>query len=100
VSSHCCMLADFTCPRESSCNFFCCNCDFGCVGQLALARSLTLPSGVFKAVDSNGDGLLAQDEVKRHLASANASMDVEEFGKLDTNRNGFIDPVEFDKTLA
>lgn len=91
---------DMYCPQASSCNVFCCNCDYPCRGLPSLARSLVSAHSVFKSADSNGDGLLSQDEVKRHLASTNASANAEELGKLDTNRNGFIDPREFDKTLA
>jgi hypothetical protein len=87
------------------CNIFGCNCDGGCRTGRCSHQWGVSAADMFKTIDSNGDNRIniteANDWIK---AKGSTKLDVAKmeisFKEMDTNRNGVIDPGEFDSGLA
>lgn len=93
------------CCGEGSCNIFCCNCDGGCRSGCV---TCVLPSASaidrFRSVDENKDNKISLIELQNWLKKAKKKIDSKgaesEFAKVDVNKDGFIQPGEFDKAIA
>jgi len=103
-----CYCADGTigtpyCGYEA-CNFFGCACKGGC--RKASGRSLEVEREApgldefkaFKAIDTNGDGLIDKKEAKAGVKLV--SFDVETLQKIDLDKDGLISPQEFDDDIS
>ncbi|KAH7695328.1 hypothetical protein AAVH_37613 [Aphelenchoides avenae] len=91
----------------------CCNCDGGCRSHRSCPSTLPEPRGRragnlqgssaaldrFKAVDVNGDNVIDKQEMRSYFAAANVTVSDGDFFDADRNRNGFMDPHEFDLEL-
>ncbi|KAH7720603.1 hypothetical protein AAVH_11934 [Aphelenchoides avenae] len=84
VATECCGGNQYECCGVGRCNVFCCNCDDGCKPM---------------AVDANGDNALDKHEFKSYLTATNRTFITDGFDGLDVNRNGYVDPHEFDREL-
>ncbi|MFY9822223.1 MAG: hypothetical protein WAM82_12650 [Thermoanaerobaculia bacterium] len=97
------------CCATGSCNVFCCNCDGTCrtgpcmASPDAVASAATIDRFNSIDLDKSGGISLKEFEVWANHAGRyfESSEDLKKaFEKLDSNKNGIIDPGEFDKSLA
>ncbi len=89
-----------------SCNFFCCNCDGGCIKstlkQVATGTDpTTLTFTRFRAIDRNNKGWIDLEDTKAyaHIRAGDAISEAKAkaaFAKIDVNGDGRIDFKEFD----
>ncbi|KAF8368145.1 hypothetical protein PRIPAC_85974 [Pristionchus pacificus] len=105
---------------SGSCNVFCCNCDY-CGWPDPCPISRTDPFGYrlkrrvcnhsqaqlrFTSIDTDGDGLITEKEGRDFMMNGTSSAGVkraignEWFAEIDTNGDGFIQPGEFDYSVA
>ncbi|GMR51178.1 hypothetical protein PMAYCL1PPCAC_21373, partial [Pristionchus mayeri] len=96
------------CRSNSPCNIFCCNCDGPCRrNKRSINQCVSdVPDSLhyFTFIDSNGDGLISEEEGWAFFMNGSSSSGVkrgnEIGGWFTLNKDGFIQPREFDKTLA
>uniref|UniRef100_A0AC34G8R1 EF-hand domain-containing protein n=1 Tax=Panagrolaimus sp. ES5 TaxID=591445 RepID=A0AC34G8R1_9BILA len=113
-SAVCCDRDSITkCCGIGDCNIFCCNCDVGCnpLCNVEIGRKkresifeVLVAEHRFKKLDFNDDGVVSMKEALAFLQSSgrNSSKleeDTEWFSKMDANKNGFVEPSEFDRLL-
>jgi len=85
------------------CNFFGCNCKGGCrkakEGR-SLEENRDAPGleefKAFKAIDTNGDGLIDMEEASAGVVH----FDHEKVQEIDLDRDGKISPYEFDADIS
>lgn len=95
------------CCGYGGCNIFCCNCDGGCrTGCVTCSNSAAKTSDRerFNAVDTDHDDKISKAELAAWAKKANKHLNAagvqRELAKIDADKSGFIEPGEFDKSLA
>lgn len=98
------------CCATGSCNIFCCNCDGTCRSgpcdacpPAATAETSRITRARFDAIDKDDDQSISWQETKKWAGRALQMKESElrrRFTAVDKNRNGSIEPSEFDSSLA
>lgn len=90
------------CCGLGGCNAFCCNCDGGC--RMGNACSLSSAIDRFKSIDKNSDDRISLSEFRDWAKTSRKGYSRRrtraEFSKLDSGKDEFIQPSEFDKDLG
>ncbi|CAG7818318.1 unnamed protein product [Allacma fusca] len=109
VTSFCCTVQNSTsglcpdgtkptpCCATQSCNVFCCNCDGKC---RVYKNSLQTPDvntvDKFRWIDTNGDGMVDEDEALFYINTNRGSTKGFKFDAYDKDANGYLTIEEMD----
>uniref|UniRef100_A0AC34RH57 EF-hand domain-containing protein n=1 Tax=Panagrolaimus sp. JU765 TaxID=591449 RepID=A0AC34RH57_9BILA len=119
VDAHCCLTYEARdCCTVGPCNWFCCGCTEPCHSENCVVVAPTKPASrlgkslavdylnaknIFDLVDANKNGVVEFKEAANYL---NISFSIDEraihpkwFAEMDTNKDGVINPPEFDPLL-